>query len=132
MLVELFLCTLNHKINGENAIKNQVVSANFKKSSLALALGCLCATPAVLAQPGALEEVIVTASKLGEASLGETSFTVNVVGGQDLAARVITNPEDLRTAVSGVYIDEGSSTPRIAIRGVGFDNFQIQAENGVT
>lgn len=73
----------------------------------------------------------MTSSKLGASSQGETSFTVNVVVGDELVARQITNPEDLRTAVSGVYIDEGSSTPRIAIRGVGFDNFQVQASSTV-
>ena len=119
----------NQYLESANPVRSH---PSYRKTKIAVALSCLYLASSALAEERVLEEVIVTSSKLGEASLGETSFTVNVVGGQDLAARVITNPEDLRTAVSGVYIDEGSSTPRIAIRGVGFDNFQIQAENGVT
>ncbi len=78
------------------------------------------------------ENVIIVEGKRGATDLSVTAGTVNVLTGDDLTNREIGNPEDLRTAVSGVYIDEGSSAPRISIRGVGFDNFQVQAENGVT
>ena len=101
-------------------------------ASCVLALGGLVATPVAEAQEEVIEEIVVTATKRGETALMDTPITINVVTGDDLKFREIRNPEDLRTAVSGLYIDEGSSTPRVAIRGVGFDNFQIQAENGVT
>lgn len=81
---------------------------------------------------GFLEEVIVTSTKRGATALSDTAITVNVVTGDELRLREVRGPDDLRTAVSGVYVDEGSSTPRVAIRGVGFDNFNVQAENGVT
>lgn len=84
------------------------------------------------AQAAEMEEIVVQATKRGDTALMDTPVTINVVTGDDLEFREIRNPEDLRTAVSGVYIDEGSSTPKISIRGVGFDNFQVQAENGVT
>jgi len=101
-------------------------------ASCVLALSGLLATPVAAAQEEVIEEIVVTATKRGETALMDTPITINVVTGEDLEFRQIRNPEDLRTAVSGLYIDEGSSTPRVVIRGVGFDNFQIQAENGVT
>ena len=101
-------------------------------ATIALALGGLIPIAVVEAQEEVIEEIVVTATKRGETALMDTPITINVVTGEDLKFREIRNPEDLRTAVSGLYIDEGSSTPRVAIRGVGFDNFQVQAENGVT
>ncbi|MCY4514991.1 MAG: TonB-dependent receptor [Candidatus Tectomicrobia bacterium] len=101
-------------------------------ATIALALGGLIPIAVVEAQEEVIEEIVVTATKRGETALMDTPVTINVVTGEDLKFREIRNPEDLRTAVSGLYIDEGSSTPRVAIRGVGFDNFQVQAENGVT
>ncbi len=98
----------------------------------ALALGCVMFSSAVVAQQGPIEEIVVTATKRGETTLMDTPITVNVVSGDDLKFREIRDPEDLRTVVSGLYVDEGSSVPRVAVRGVGFDNFNVQAENGVT
>ena len=89
-------------------------------------------TNPVSAEDEVIEEILVTATKRGNTSVMDTPVTVNVVTGDDLKFREIRNPEDLRTAVSGLYVDEGSSSPKIAIRGVGYDNFQVQAENGVT
>ena len=99
---------------------------------MVLTLACLAPTTSVQAEEGVIEEIVVTATKRGETALMDTPITINVVTGDDLRLREIRGPEDLRTAVSGLYIDEGSSTPRVAIRGVGFDNFNVQAENGVT
>ena len=105
----------------------------FGLMSISIAFVGLLSSQAVVAEEEEIiEEIVVTATKRGETALLDTSGTINVVTGDDLDYREIRNPEDLRTAVSGVYIDEGSSTPKIAIRGVGFDNFQVQAENGVT
>ena len=98
----------------------------------ALALGCVLSTSAVVAQEGAIEEIIVTATKRGDTALMETPISINVVTGEDLKFRQIRNLEDLRSSVSGVYIDEGSSIPKISIRGIGLDNFNVQAENGIT
>lgn len=101
-------------------------------SGIKALLALLFLTTGVVAQADEIEEIVVQATKRGDTALMSTPITINVVTGEDLQFREIRNPEDLRTAVSGVYIDEGSSTPKITIRGVGFDNFQVQAENGVT
>jgi len=81
------------------------------------------------AQAAEMEEIVVQATKRGDTALMDTPVTINVVAGDDLEFREIRNPEDLRTAVSGVYIDEGSSTPKISIRGVGFDNLKMVLRN---
>lgn len=97
-------------------------------SGVAVSALTMMAFPA-LAQ---IDEIVVTATKRGETALSKTAITANVLGATALQQREIRNPEDLRFAVPGLYVDDGSSTPRVAIRGVGFDNFQVQAENGVT
>lgn len=110
--------------------------SNTKNLLLAsVAIGAASVAAPAWAQDDAAEDdegIIIVQGKRGATDLSSTAGTVNVITADDLKNREIRSPEDLRTAVSGVYIDEGSSTPRIAIRGVGFDNFQIQAENGVT
>lgn len=96
-----------------------------------VALSCLLTATAGVAQT-VLEEVLVTSTKRGPSSLMDIPISVNVVTGDDLKFREIRGPLDLRTAVSGLQIDFGAGTPKIAVRGVGFDNNNIQAENGVT
>lgn len=78
------------------------------------------------------DEIVVTATRFGDTVLSRTAVSADVVTGAQLEQRQVSTPEDLMHTTSGVYIDQGSSTPRVAVRGVSFDNFQVQAENGVT
>lgn len=98
-------------------------------SVLAPSLGWAQANPG--ASGSSVSEVVVTATKLGATALSRTAVSADVVTGDKLEQLHVQNAEDLMHTVSGVVIDQGSSTPKVAIRGVSFDNFQIQAENGV-
>jgi len=80
---------------------------------------------------GGIEEIIVTASKLGATNLSTTPITIAAITGDQLAARDVTGPQGLMSQVSGLVVDPGSSTPRIFIRGIGQDLFLIGTEGGV-
>jgi iron complex outermembrane receptor protein len=83
------------------------------------------------AASGAIEEIVVTASKLGATNLSTTPLTIAAISGDQLAARDVTGPAGLMGQVSGFVVDPGSSTPRIFIRGIGQDLFLIGTEGGV-
>ena len=81
---------------------------------------------------GALEEIIVTASKKGETSLMSTAVSATVVTGDQLEFREIRNAEELQTQTPGLVSDTTGVSPKLAIRGVGHDSFLLSAESGVT
>jgi iron complex outermembrane receptor protein len=80
---------------------------------------------------GAIDEIVVTASKLGATNLSTTPLTIAAISGDQLAARDVTGPAGLMGQVSGFVVDPGSSTPRVFIRGIGQDLFLIGTEGGV-
>jgi iron complex outermembrane receptor protein len=80
---------------------------------------------------GTIDEIVVTASKLGATNLGTTPITIAAISGDQLAARDVTGPAGLMGQVSGLVVDPGSSTPRVFIRGIGQDLFLIGTEGGV-
>ena len=99
-------------------------------SKLALAVSC-CVAPA-MAQEGVLEEILVTASKRGATSLMDTAVTARVVTGEQIDMRAIENVEGMQYQTPGMVVDQGSTAPKIAIRGVGHNSFLLTAESGVT
>lgn len=98
----------------------------------------VAAAQQALAADGASEaassvaEVVVTATKAGPTLLSRTAVSANVLGAEALAERRIASVSDLQTQVPGLIADAGSSTPKVAVRGVGHDQFGLGAENGVT
>jgi iron complex outermembrane receptor protein len=78
-----------------------------------------------------IPEIVVTATKYGETNLQTTPLTMDVVGTEELQLRQVHNAEDLVSQVPGLVFDQGSSSPRIALRGVSQDQFLIEAENPV-
>jgi iron complex outermembrane receptor protein len=97
--------------------------------SLGLALP-LCTQ--VLAQSSdTIDVVTVTASKFGATDIEKTPITMTAVSGATLTDRAVTNALELTSQVPGLVVDPGSSSPTVTIRGVGQDQFNIEAENSV-
>lgn len=105
--------------------------SSYATSKIALAVACLSVGSGVAAQESGLEEVVVTASKRGATSLMNTAVTATVVTGEQLEMREVRNAEDLQFQTPGMIVDQGSTSPKVAIRGIGHDNFLISAESGV-
>ncbi|MDZ7785282.1 MAG: TonB-dependent receptor plug domain-containing protein [Halioglobus sp.] len=83
-------------------------------AALVLALGGNAA-----AQPGALEEIIVTAEKR-EATLQDTAMAVNAFSGVELDRALINKSMDLQLHVPNMLMSKGNFTSaEITIRGVG-------------
>jgi iron complex outermembrane receptor protein len=95
----------------------------------------LAQTQTPTASPGSnadsLAEIVVTATKFGASELQKTPITINAISGDQLAERDVTGPQGLMSQVSGLMVDPGSSSPRIFIRGIGQDLFDIGTEGGV-
>jgi iron complex outermembrane recepter protein len=71
--------------------------------------------------PAGLEEVIVSAQKREE-RLIDVPISINVIGGEELQARHITDINDLQLAVPGLGIWNAVEGRTISIRGIGNDN----------
>lgn len=96
-------------------------------SNLGSLCGCLAtlplmlgSAPSAMAQVTQLEEIVVTASRR-EGSLQDVAASITALGGDALAARGITNFEDIKRAAAGLYLESpsNSSSSSIRIRGVG-------------
>jgi len=96
-----------------------------KKFKVTAALASLCAcgmsTQAMSADdnPLALEEVVVTATKRGEASLQEIPMSISVVSGDMIAKQGLVGMDDfLRSTPATNFLDRGAGRNGIIIRGV--------------
>src|SRR5690625_740440 len=103
----------------------------------ALVAGALAATltqaPPVLAQSGALEEIVVTARKRDE-SLQDTPVAITAFSGNRLQESGITNLADFNRIVPNVDVQAGSGNAGVAnvyIRGVGQRNTEPNLDSGV-
>src|SRR5690625_127042 len=102
----------------------------------ALVAGALAATltqaPPVLAQSGALEEIVVTARKRDE-SLQDTPVAITAFSGNRLQESGITNLADFNRIVPNVDVQAGSGNAGVAnvyIRGVGQRNTEPNLDSG--
>lgn len=78
-----------------------------------------------------LEEIIVTAQKR-EQSLNDVPMSITAISGDDLAARSITDVEDLAKVTPGLsFTESGSGTPVFTLRGVGFFDTTLGAKPSV-
>lgn len=90
----------------------------FKTGCIALAASSGLAMPQVFAQQGALEEIIVTASKR-EQSIQDVPFSINAQTQRDIERAGATNIEEISRNVAGLSIQNlGPGQSQVAIRGV--------------
>ncbi len=87
--------------------------------------------PALAQATDTIETVTVTASKFGATDLEKTPITMTAVSGDTLADRAVTDALELTSEVPGLVLDPNSSSPTITIRGVGQDQYDLEAENSV-
>ena len=90
-------------------------------------LALLLAAPTLAAQQPALEEIVVTAQKR-EQSLMDVPISVTAVSGEALAANLVTDIYDLRTAVPALEVnavDPPSQGTAFALRGLGNSVFNM-------
>ena len=102
-------------------------------SALIAAIGCTGRTPLVLAQEGALEEVIVTARKREE-SLQETPVAVTALSADALRDAGVRNLADLNQIAPNIEVSSANGTAPLAniyIRGVGQRNTGPNIDSGV-
>src|SRR5690242_3634808 len=81
------------------------------------------------AKADTIETVTVTASKFGATDLEKTPITISQVSGDTLVERDVRDITQLASQVPGLLVDPGSSSPRIALRGISQDQFGLEAEN---
>jgi iron complex outermembrane receptor protein len=81
-------------------------------------------------QAVALDEVIVTAQRRVTA-IQDTPLAINAVGGEEMAARQITDLESLSAALPNVNFGRNVGFARIAIRGIGLDTTTTGQEGRV-
>src|SRR5450756_2488347 len=70
------------------------------------------------AQPGALEEIVVTAEKRSERVV-DVPISITSVSGATLQSAGVTGTMDLQQAVPGLRLDESGSNVSPSIRGIG-------------
>lgn len=89
--------------------------------AIACGSGLALAAPVVLAEePGAgLQEVVVTASRVGAESLQDIPMSISALAPDDLAARGIADMEDFLRTVPGVVLNaETAGVNRVTMRGL--------------
>ncbi|MEJ8566197.1 TonB-dependent receptor [Elongatibacter sediminis] len=117
---------------------------DIRSGGLMLALGAVSfaahAQTGELQGAGALEEVMVTASKRGDVSIMDVPMTIQAIGADELEKRGIVQFEDYARSVSGLsFQDQGPGDKKIVLRGlqskgaatvgVYFDDIVVTAAN---
>ncbi len=114
-------------------LSNRVSS---KRSLIAVAVSGVLLSPAAvvpaLAQPGMLEEVVVTARKREE-SMQETPVAVTAISGEELQEAGLNDLTDLDKVVPNLVANVGSGggSTQLFIRGVGARNSGANFDGGV-
>lgn len=88
------------------------------------------ATTTSEAGDGAIAEIVVTAERR-EQSLQKAPLTIQVIGGEQLAASGITDASGLQRLATGVEVGSGGGNSQIFIRGVGGAAFSPLSSPGV-
>lgn len=111
-------------------------------TAVAGSLASLAAAPAAAQEAGAsgypggagqgttMEEIVVTAQRR-ETSIQDTPLAMNAFGGEEMAARQITDLESLSAALPNINFGRNVGFARIAIRGVGLDTTTTGQEGRV-
>ncbi len=74
------------------------------------------------ADDGRIEEIIVTATKVGEVNLQDTPLAITAFTGDALSSAMMSDVRDLEHATPGLTISENTGWAQIYIRGVGSNN----------
>src|SRR4051812_25331467 len=99
--------------------------ARYKQTAGALlALGFMTGAGAQIAaladgEPGALSEVVVTATKSGETNLQKTPLAVTAVTADTLNQSLISNVKDIAPLTPSLRVSQVATNAVIAIRGIG-------------
>ena len=80
----------------------------------------------------ALQEVVVTANKLGTANLQKTPSAVTVFSADSLDASGINNVKDLVSMTPNLSVGQATASPEIYIRGIGSNNVFNGSDPDVT
>ena len=76
-------------------------------------------TGLVLAQEAAIEEVVVTATKRGEATVQDLGFSITAIGEEQLRVMNVTDFEDFAYQVPGLtFLDTSPGERRYVVRGI--------------
>ncbi|MDX2276717.1 MAG: TonB-dependent receptor [Hyphomonadaceae bacterium] len=90
-----------------------------KAALLAASALCILVAPAAAQDTGALDEIIITATKQGETNVQTTPLAVSVVGAQEIEERGLSDIQDLVGVVPGLQVSDLSGYTQLYIRGVG-------------
>lgn len=96
-----------------------MVSVGLAIVGLAPAFGANAQATSSTTDSGAVEEVVVTATKEGATNLQKTPIAVSVVTGKDLINQQSTNLRDLTQFIPSLKISSASSNTIFYVRGVG-------------
>ena len=105
----------------------------FYGATLCTAAEQTSSSAAVIAGPdGALEEVIVTATRTGETSLQRTPLAVSVFSSDELSATHTSNIAELAQLTPSLNVGVVTASPSIYIRGIGTNNVFNGSDPDVT
>lgn len=82
--------------------------------------------------PAAIEEVVVTATRVGETSLQDTPISMSVFSQQYLAEMVVSDIRDLAIMTPNLTMSSNTNMAQIYIRGVGSNNVFAGADPSST
>jgi iron complex outermembrane receptor protein len=110
---------------------------NYKKSRILLAfstcVGATLSAPLIAEEaPLKLADVVVTATKTGEASLQEVPVSISVMSEDDLQESGANNIEDLVQQTPGLGINRNGPASRLYMRGIGTNLDFIGSDPSVT
>lgn len=94
------------------------------------------ATPAFAQQAdqddGGINDIVVTATKMGETRLQATAIAVSAVSGEDLAVRGIRDIQDLKALVPSLQVSDLSGYTQMFVRGIGSNIVFIGSDPSTT
>jgi iron complex outermembrane receptor protein len=101
-------------------------------SAVTPALQASAADAPAVSTAGALQEIVVTATKTGAESLQKTPLAISVVGGEQLVSQGLRNIHDLAQFVPNVTYGQNTASAEIYIRGIGSNNIGAGSDPDVT
>jgi iron complex outermembrane receptor protein len=84
------------------------------------------------ASGGGLEEIVVTATKVGETQLQKTPLAVSVYSADQLNTSVVNNVKDMVSLTPNLNVSQGTASAEIYIRGIGSNNIFNGSDPDVT
>jgi len=84
------------------------------------------------ADGAALEEIVVTATKVGETQVQKTPLAVSVYSADQLNTSVVNNVKDMVSLTPNLSVSQGTASAEIYIRGIGSNNIFNGSDPDVT